>query len=667
MKFVKLLVYYVLGVLGIICVSAAPSLMFGEGLLDFGLYLSNTWSLIGDFLHPDRWVYQFMGRDWNVFAFLWDSYLYSMTLLFGALLLGFGVALALAVITQFLPKPLIGAVKRLLGMMEAIPDLLVAFLFQMLIVYIYKQTDIYLMKFVTLGEERIYLAPICILAILPMISLYRIILLLIEEELTKDYAEFALSKGVRFNAIIFYHILRNTARSIFYHSKIILWGALSSLFVIEYLFNIRGISSLVLDNYQPMVVAAALIMLYTPFYFLYQGVAVFTEKDTATAGNIRFRIGFGRTFKQGSGLSERFSRFVKGIGAHLRNPKFLFGLTLILVILTVSIIHTVVQEEPVKNFNLIYDDEGNLISTKPHPPSQYVLLGTDRLGYSILDQLLSGAKYTILFAALIAFLRMFLGFILAVPYAMFVSDRWKRGLERFVDGFHFLPLSIIALILLRPVLMGTTSGFEYSLTIRILVEVAVLTLLVVPLVTVLIGNEIKLISRQEYIISARTIGGDSNHILFRHIMPHLRSKLGIIFGQQFIQVLLILIHLGLFDIFFGGTSIMYDESYKAPPHSVTYEWSGLISSTRTAFMSGHEWIVVPVFVAFIIVIIAMQFIVEGIQEVQQERVGVVLAKRSFIKRLFDKQKSTQVEERQTELKKGDFDFIERDSRSDELA
>ncbi|WP_053218054.1 ABC transporter permease subunit [Virgibacillus senegalensis] len=620
MKFIKFFGYYVLGLLGIVALSSAPSLLQGEGIVDIGLYFENTWNLAKELVQPDKWVYQFRQEQLNVFSFLWDPYFYSMRILGAALLLGFGLAFILALLTQLLPKGIIRIVKRILVLMEAIPDLLVAFFFQMFIVFIYKQSGLQLMKFVTLGDERIFIAPISVLAILPMISLFRVILLLMEEELTKDYVDFALSKGIKDNAIIAVHVLRNILKSTFYHSKIILWGTLSSLFVIEYIFNIRGLFSFMMEDFRPMVIAAALMMVFTPFYILYQGVEIFMEKEALQLSDKRFIHSFSAT--PSMPWKQRLGDYAKGLAAHFKHPKFLVGFAIIFTVLTISVVHTVIHEEPVKNFTLIYDDEGNLVSSKPHPPSEYVLLGTDRNGYSILDQLLTGAKYTILFAGAIALMRMLFGFLLAVPYALFIKERWKRRIERFIDSFHFLPLSVIAVILLSPVLLGTTSGFAYSFTERILIEAGVLILLIVPLTTVLIGNEIRLIIKNEYIDGARVLGGNSRHILFRHIMPHLHSKLGIIFGQQFIQVLLILIHLGLFNIFLGGTSIMLNESYKAWPYSVTFEWSGLISGSRNAFMSGQYWIVVPVFAAFVLLILAMQLIIEGIQEVQQRRVGV---------------------------------------------
>ncbi|MFD1018647.1 ABC transporter permease subunit [Thalassobacillus hwangdonensis] len=664
MKLLKFFIYYILGIIGILCISTAPFIFRGEGLVDFGLYYDETIHIFKDFINQDNWAYQFRGEALNPFTFLWEPYKYSMTILVGALLLGFGVAVALAFITVLLPKPLVAGIKRLLGLFEAIPDLMMAFLLQFVVVLIYKQTGTIIIPFSTLGDDKIYAAPIVVLAILPLISLFRVILLLVEEEMVKHYVEFGLSKGLKQKTLVVTHVFRNIIKSTFYHSKLIVWGALSSLFVVEYMFNINGVSNFILEDFRAMVIASVLIMFFTPFYILYQGVELVTESGAHQIEELKPSSYFSVGSRKHGSWKKTLRSSLAEIGAHFKNRKFLFGFMIIALMLVISFGHSIINDVEVVNHGLVYDDEGNLLSTVPHPPSEYVILGSDFIGDDVLDQILAGAKYTILFAGLIAFFRVLFGFLLAIPYALFVPQSIKRGIERFVDGFHFMPLSLIATILLSPVLWGTTRGFEYTFSERLIVEVAVLSILVIPLVTVLFGNEMKLLMKQDYIKSAVVLGGSASHLLRQHLIPHLRSKVGIVFGQQFIQVLLIFIHLGLFNLFLGGTSVLIDNGmYLSPPHSVTYEWSGLISSAREAFMTGHYWIVIPVFIAFITLTIAMQFVVEGIQEVQQKRVGLYVDDRSLLKKIFSrKKKQSQTPANEKSLAPESFSFVKEDQK-----
>jgi peptide/nickel transport system permease protein len=232
----------------------------------------------------------------------------------------------------------------------------------------------------------------------------------------------------------------------------------------------------------------------------------------------------------------------------------------------------------------------------------------------------------LIFALVVALLRVIIGFYLSVYYHFHLNEYRKNWLTRIVDSIHFLPLSIIAYLLLRPVLWHDPFlGIEYSMLEKLLFEAFILTILVIPLTTVLIGNEMKELSKQEFILNAKLMGGSNRHILWTHLFPHLAPRLFILFGQQFIQVLFILVHLGLFHLFLGGTIVTRGDM-PDPPKTATFEWSGLISSTKNALMTGNYAIVLAPLAAFMISIIAMQLIVQGVKEIQQKKVGVTIIK-----------------------------------------
>ncbi|MEM5594528.1 peptide ABC transporter permease [Niallia circulans] len=222
-----------------------------------------------------------------------------------------------------------------------------------------------------------------------------------------------------------------------------------------------------------------------------------------------------------------------------------------------------------------------------------------------------GAKYTLIFALLIAFLRVVGALFLAVIYSFYLKHSAQQWIAKMVDSIHFMPLSLIAYILLTPILLPGLEGFSYSFWERVFLETMILTLLVVPLTTVLLGKEINRVSDYEFIASAKVMGGGKFQIFIRHILPHLGPRLTILFGQQFIQVLLIFMHLGIFNYFFGGTKLSMDPMFADPPQSTTYEWSGLIGQVgRGAIGSGQFWYLY-ILVPFVIAIFAMQLIVQG--------------------------------------------------------
>ncbi|MYL49548.1 ABC transporter permease subunit [Halobacillus litoralis] len=662
MRVIKFFAYYVFGIVGILLISTSPALFRGGAFLDVGNYIKELNQLLGSVVNPGDWNYLFKGRPVPIFEHLWDPYQYSMTVFFGGILLGFILAFACAFLTVFLPKWLRSVVDRILGLLESVPDLLLAFSIQLFIVWFYKQTDILLISFASLGQgEQVYLLPMIAIAVLPMVTMYKIILALIEEEWTKSYVQMARGKGLEKAGILCVHIFRNIGKSTFYHSKIIVWGALSSLLIIEYIFNMNGITTAFLNDFRPVVSSFILLMLFTPFYIIYQGTELFLFKEEKESEEVATRMNSflgSVSFKGGGGW---LSHALSEIGAHFKNIKFLLGFTVIAGALIVSIVYTMTAEPLIDQFRLIYDDEGTLVSSMPHTP-EYVFLGTDALGFSVLDQILVGAKYTIIFGLVIAFLRMAIGFLLAIPFAFFLPKKIQLVFEKLVDSMHFLPMTIIAFLLLKPVLWMPPGGFTTTEAERILYQGIILTLLAVPLVITLFGNEMKLIMKEEFVTSTKVLGGSSVHLLWKHLMPHLSARMGIIFGQQFIQTLLIFIHLGVFDIYFGGTKVSYD-FVADPPTSTTYEWSGMIGAAKDSLMTGRWWLIIPTLLCFMAMIVAMQLIVQGIKEVQQRRVGVPVEQNTWFKRIFRNKETHRG--KAVSLKEADFEFVPEKKSTDE--
>ncbi|UOQ45297.1 ABC transporter permease subunit [Halobacillus salinarum] len=652
MKIIKFAVYYLLGLAGILFISASPALFTNGSFFELSSYFASLQHLFTQIVQPDQWVYHFKGRPVPLLQYLWEPYTYSMTIFFSGIVLGFILALLLSLGTFFLPNWAKQLVGRLLNVLEAVPDLLLAFCLQLFVVWFYKQTSL-LIPFASVGQEKVYMLPIIAIAILPMVSLYKVMLMLIDEEMTKSYVQMAKSKGIEKGDVLNVHILRNVVKSAFYHSKIILWASLSSLLIIEYIFNIHGITDAFIQDFTPIVSAVILFMLFTPFFVLYQGTELFIFNDRSVEQHVDFKMN--SFIGQGAVKANKNSwkQVLSEAGAHFKNWKFLLGFTVIGGILVTSIIYTMTADPLIDKYYHIYNDEHRLVSAAPHSP-KYVFLGTDSLGFSIFDELLAGAKYTILFAFIIAFLRMFIGFVLAVPFAFFLPNRLQRGIEKLVDGMHFLPQTIIAFILLAPVLSMPPGGFTTTMSERIIYQGFVLTLVVVPLIVTLFGNEMKLIMRQEFVMSTKILGGSSLHLLWKHLLPHLSARMGIVFGQQFIQTLLIFIHLGVFSLFFGGTKLTHGGLMQDPPRSMTYEWSGLIGSAKNSLMTGHWWLIIPALVSFMILILSMQLIVQGIKEVQQKRVGVPVEHTNWLKRLLPQRSKPGVQPHTP--KEGDFVF-----------
>ena len=66
------------------------------------------------------------------------------------------------------------------------------------------------------------------------------------------------------------HVLRNVAPGLIYYSKTMIWFMLSNLIIIEYVFNVSGITAFLLEYHTPEVFALGLLLLYIPVFLFYK-------------------------------------------------------------------------------------------------------------------------------------------------------------------------------------------------------------------------------------------------------------------------------------------------------------------------------------------------------------------------------------------------------------
>ncbi|WP_034763893.1 ABC transporter permease [Rossellomorea vietnamensis] len=290
-----------------------------------------------------------------------------------------------------------------------------------------------------------------------------------------------------------------------------------------------------------------------------------------------------------------------------KNPFFLIGFTFIFVMIASSFLYSFIWGNEVRRLYFI-SVEGVVVESSPISPKWLFPFGTDAQGLDMLGKIIIGAKYTILTAFVIAFLRVFLSVPLGLILGTFLM-KYKKYINGWIDSFHYIPLTILAYFLLEPVLWEPFEGFSTSIVERFVIEILILTFLIVPILSALLGNEVSLVYKQEFILSAKTLGAGKWRIIFKHILPSMKEKLIILLGQQFMQTLVIFIHLGLLTLFLGGTDVDYQMVHD-PPRSITYEWSGLIGDSFR-YLQGSPWIPLTPILFFSATMLSVSFMIEG--------------------------------------------------------
>ncbi|WP_059352066.1 ABC transporter permease [Bacillus coahuilensis] len=291
-----------------------------------------------------------------------------------------------------------------------------------------------------------------------------------------------------------------------------------------------------------------------------------------------------------------------------KQPLFLLGFFVLVGFVTASFVYWALYNDEIKQIQYLRDSSGTLIAAAPLAPFSEMPLGSNALGYSMLGAILVGAKYTILVTIVVAGLRM----LVSIPIGMVlgtVFTKQKKYVNGMFDPFYFIPLSILAIYLMRPVVFSTPEGFENSLWERILLQIIIMTILAIPTLSILISNEVGQVNKKEYIASAKTLGARPLRIMRKHIYPELREKFFVIFGQQVMQTLILLIHLGVVQIFLGGT-IMSFGMMQDPPKSFSNDWSGLIGNSFR-WIETAPWIPLAPIACFSITMLAVAFMIEG--------------------------------------------------------
>lgn len=610
MRIISFFGYFIVGLVGIMLISCIPSLYFG-GLEN---YFHTFLSLTDQVIHPSTWVYETrFGKSYALTDFLGSALTYSMTILFGALIVGFIGGLIFAVVSFLLPEKVIKPFKRISYVVESIPDVMLAFGIQLFVVFVYKQFGFLLFQFSAVGDDEIYVLPILIIAILPFVAFYRLVLSMLEEEQQKDYVIMAKSKGLSKSYIIFLHVLPNILPTAFLHTKVITWATLSTLPAIEYIMNLYGVTSVLKEMMEfpdYIIIFFIIAAFFIPFYIIY-GIAgrVINVKQEAQEAPVWKTAPFFGSKKRSYLAQDKGRKYPV-----YKNWKFMTGSLLIMLLFIISCLFTVLADPAIEVSQYQYDENGTLSDKAPFPPSDEHRFGTDRMGRHLDDVLLTGAKYTIGFALLLAALRIVGGLLLAIPYVLMLPARLRGWLDQLADGLHYVPQSMLAFFLLTPII-GTSS--QLSVPEIIFWQLVILFLLVLPLMTMLMGKEISQALTNAYVTSGVVLGGSKLHLIRKHVWPQLRIRCFIMFGQQTLQVLILFIHLGVFTLYFGGTII--DGPYLNPALT---EWSSQIPFLRYMLMSQQGYYSAVVIAAFLFLIFCVQLIVAGLKEVEHSRLGI---------------------------------------------
>ncbi|WP_370294971.1 ABC transporter permease subunit [Rossellomorea marisflavi] len=273
MLFFRIALHFTISVVGIWLIGGLP--VFLSGLSEKKFLLIEYWTtekqILSAMFHPSEMKYLVIGgqKERDLFPVLWDPIEYSLTILFASFILAILVALTLTIITMLWSEKVRTRIKFGVYLLETLPDLLIILVIQLVVVALYKNSGLIPVGIAATDQNKVYLLPIILLAILPTINLFRLSILSFEQEEQKDYVLLARSIGHGRFFILVFHILRNAITSVFFQSKKTMWFMLSNLYVIELLFNIPGITRFLMSSLDPRLFTVILYSIFVPLFIFY--------------------------------------------------------------------------------------------------------------------------------------------------------------------------------------------------------------------------------------------------------------------------------------------------------------------------------------------------------------------------------------------------------------
>ncbi|MDQ7234334.1 ABC transporter permease subunit [Bacillus pacificus] len=261
-------IQFLISILGIIILGALPKLFYGFEL-NVSEYIKSLKEVFAKLMDISNMQYA-SGKF--VFPQLFVHYKETIVIFLAAFFISLFVAFCIVYMIMSSSPRIQHRIKSFLIFLESIPDILLILVSQILVIWFFKQTGFLPFKIAAIGGESIRGLPILCLSIPTTIMFVKLLVLRFENELEKDYVLFAKAKGLGRFHILNRHILRNVLLSTLFFAKTNIFFMLSNLYIIEWIFNTRGIFMFV-KSYPDMKVElfiVSVLLIYIPTFILFK-------------------------------------------------------------------------------------------------------------------------------------------------------------------------------------------------------------------------------------------------------------------------------------------------------------------------------------------------------------------------------------------------------------
>ncbi len=612
---------------------------------------------LGSYRHLGRFYYWSEPGELRIIDEVRRTIDKSLALLLLSMLLGGLVGVPLGLVAALLRHrrfSLFFIVAAIVGV--STPSFSLALIMQILEVGWYRRMGFALLPLGGFGWDRHIVLPALVLAARPIAQVARVAFVTLSEVLDADYIRTARAKGLITRQILSRHALRNAGVPILAAMGTSLRFSLSSLPIVEVIFQWPGMGLLLLENIRSgeATMAATLALILGVFFVLvhvgldqlYRLIDPRLREEQAQLTVQRSwidivnnswaslrewpgRLGSSLPWVKpdGPGLpplpnsgaagalaseeqmhrdakikAERRRAWVQSTAGSL---PFVVGAMILLVLLgAVALGQNLAPYSPYSTFPSL--TIGGELQYAPFAPSQLFSLGTDQQGRDILSLLLYGARRTMTLAFFAVLARLLLGTVLGALSGWFsdsLLDRALMGLTQVVAAF---PALLMAMVLI------------YAFGIRQGLWVFALALCLIGWgeAAQFVRATVMRIREQDYVEGALATGLGDVQLLARHVLPNLMPSLVVLACLEMGGVLMLLAELGFIGVFIGGGT----STILASDQLVTYfdvpEWGVMLSNTWRSFRS-QPWMTFYPAMAFTLAIVGFNLFGEGLRRLTE--------------------------------------------------
>ena len=214
------------------------------------------------------------------------------------------------------------------------------------------------------------------------------------------------------------------------------------------------------------------------------------------------------------------------------------------------------------------------------------ILGTDELGRDVLTRLLSGARISLLIAAIVSASQIMLGTALGV-LAGFLGGGVDIVIMRICDIFLALPSMLVAIALMA-VLGASIPNLILILSITGWVQFCRVT-----------RNNVKIIRGMEFVAAEQVMGASKFRIMFNQILPNVTTDILVLASQRF-----------GYTISTEATLSFLSLGVVAP----TPSWGNMIAGGRE-YLSTCPWLIFAPGIALMVTVLAFNFLGDGLRDI----------------------------------------------------